>query len=81
MRNLTLFTEDPDVKYPTQDEVWNQFEQIFHSISGLFTYAPVFKDYIYQGLLQLYNDNILYLELRSGLSQVGEYLVWLFTKS
>ncbi|XP_060758822.1 adenosine deaminase 2-A-like isoform X1 [Neoarius graeffei] len=72
IRNLTLFTKDPDVKYPTQDEVWNQFEQVFQSISGLVSYAPVFKEYIYQGLLQLYNDNILYLEMRTDLYQTYE---------
>ncbi|KAG7320182.1 hypothetical protein KOW79_016035 [Hemibagrus wyckioides] len=72
MRNLTLFTEDPDVTYPTQDEVWNRFEQIFTSISGLITYAPVFKDNLYQGFLQLYSDNIMYMELRTGLSQTYE---------
>lgn len=76
MQNLTLFTEDPEVAYPTQDVVWEQFEKKFLAISGLITYASAFKDYFYQGLQELYNDNILYLELRTGLSQVSEILFW-----
>ncbi len=73
MRNLTLFTEDPETSYPTQDAAWDRFEKTFVALSGLITYVPVFKDYIYQGLKELYEDNIMYLELRVGQSKVWDW--------
>ncbi|XP_021177862.2 adenosine deaminase 2-A isoform X1 [Fundulus heteroclitus] len=72
MQHLTLFTEDPDGEYPNQDVVWEKFEKAFIAAAGLVTHAPVLRDYIYQGLEELHKDNIMYLELRSGLSRTYE---------
>ncbi|KAM9376344.1 adenosine deaminase 2-A-like isoform 1-T2 [Pholidichthys leucotaenia] len=73
MDYLMLFTDqDPETVYPSQDVVWERFEQTFGAAWGLVTYAPVFRDYIYQGLSQFYMDNVMYVELRALLPQIYE---------
>ncbi|XP_039664297.1 adenosine deaminase 2-A [Perca fluviatilis] len=76
MGNMTLFTDqDPETVYPSQDVIWDTFEQVFQAAWGLVTYAPVFRDYYYQGLTQFYMDNVMYLELAKAYSTVFSFFV------
>ncbi|XP_041795114.1 adenosine deaminase 2-A [Chelmon rostratus] len=73
MGNLTIFTDqDPETVYPNQEVIWDTFEQAFLAMWGLVTYAPVFRDYYYQGLTEFYTDNVMYLELRALLPELYE---------
>ncbi|XP_007935368.1 adenosine deaminase 2 [Orycteropus afer afer] len=72
LKTFTLVTENPEVTYADQDDIWTKFETIFFTISGLVHYAPVFRDYIIRGLEEFYLDNVIYLELRAMLHPVYE---------
>lgn len=71
LRNLTLMTENPHVTYTDQDAIWAKFETIFFVMGDLVRYAPVFRDYLSQGLEEFYQDNVLYLEIRASLYSVS----------
>ncbi|KAJ8261899.1 hypothetical protein GJAV_G00159750 [Gymnothorax javanicus] len=72
IQNLTLFTDNPEAAYPSQEIVWMKFEETFLAALGLVTYAPVFREYFSEGLRQFYMDNIMYLELRALLPTTYE---------
>ncbi|XP_051911387.1 adenosine deaminase 2-A isoform X2 [Hippocampus zosterae] len=72
MRHFTLVTDDPDAEYPDQNAAWNKFENAFIASAGLVSHAPVLRDSLLQGLHELHQDNVMYLELRNGLSKTYE---------
>ena len=56
--------------YPDINAVWNAFERSLAAPNGIILYAPVFVDYIYQGLQSFYDDNVQYIEIRTSLAAV-----------
>ncbi|KAJ8688306.1 hypothetical protein QAD02_024101, partial [Eretmocerus hayati] len=72
LRRLTMITAKPEQAYPTSDAAWHKFQDIFGFITPMLTYRPVYEDHFYRGLTEFYNDNVLYLELRTTLPTLYE---------
>lgn len=64
---MTMECNDPIIAYSDVNKAWNKFTDIFVFINSLLTYKPVYEDYYLQALKELYEDNVIYLEIRSTL--------------
>ncbi|KAK0093288.1 hypothetical protein PV326_013908 [Microctonus aethiopoides] len=69
---LSMITADPDSVYSNVNIAWTKFMDVFTFITPMLTYKPIYEDHFYQGLKELYEDNVLYLELRSTLPPLYE---------
>lgn len=67
---LSLVVKNPRQVYPNENVIWEKFNKIFATIEPLVTYKPVFQEYFYQVLQELYDDNVMYLEFRGYLPHV-----------
>lgn len=66
-KHFTIVTDsveeqNADIKY-----TWDKFEKVHKTIKGLIGYKPVREKFIYAALKNFYEDNIIYIEIRSGL--------------
>ena len=69
-----MVVDDPAAAYPDINSVWNKFMDYFTKVESLILYAPVFEDYLWEGLRQFREDNVQYLEIRGLLPKVGHHL-------
>ena len=67
-----LNSSAPKTDYDNENAAWGKFTRIFEFITPMLLYRHVFVDHYYQGLQEQYDDNVLYLELRSTLPPVYE---------
>ncbi|KAJ3664239.1 hypothetical protein Zmor_008423 [Zophobas morio] len=59
LEQLTL-TQD----FPSIETAWTKFKRIFTTTYDLYSYKPVFQEYIQRVLQELYDDNVMYTELK-----------------
>ncbi|KAG5897485.1 hypothetical protein JTB14_031109 [Gonioctena quinquepunctata] len=63
-KQLSLVVENPRETYPTPIAVWGPFKKIFTTEYDLISYVPFFREYIHQLLKELYDDKVMYTEIR-----------------
>ncbi|XP_047999194.1 adenosine deaminase 2-like [Leguminivora glycinivorella] len=70
--HFTLGPEDNMGFNTNVNEAWKEFNKVYHTIKSLINYRPVREKMFYQALKDFYNDNVMYIEIRSGLSSLYE---------
>lgn len=67
---LTLVVGNPKQNYQNDCDVWNAFIGNFIAVQDLIGYKPIWEEYFYQSLKELYEDNVRYLEFRGVLPEI-----------
>ncbi|XP_033208164.1 adenosine deaminase 2-like [Belonocnema kinseyi] len=70
LEEMTMMTDNPAKAYPDGDAAWAKFQSLFSFLFPFITYKPVFEDYFNQLLQEIYDDKVLYLELRTVLPDI-----------
>ncbi|KAJ0181492.1 hypothetical protein K1T71_003577 [Dendrolimus kikuchii] len=71
-RHFTLVTDSIEEQNADINYIWDKFNKIHKTIKGLIGYRPVREKFIHAALKKFYEDNIMYIEIRSGLQKLYE---------
>ena len=72
-KELSMFNSSRSkTTYENGNDAWIKANRIFEFLLPLLTYRPVWEDYYYHGLKEQYEDNVLYVEIRSTLPSLYE---------
>ncbi|XP_049879499.1 adenosine deaminase 2-like [Pectinophora gossypiella] len=71
-KRFTLYCRDQKDIDTDINAVWNHFDSIHSITKPLITYRPVREKYIYESLKRFYDDNVMYIEMRSGFHRLYE---------
>lgn len=71
-KHFTLFTEDDAIRSADINTIWQRFDKVYYILRPLLGYRPVREKYFYDALKKFYEDNIMYIEIRSGLHSLYE---------
>ena len=65
-----MIVDHPELAYRDQNMAWKHFLGVTRTIFSLIVYAPIFRDYCRKMLMELYEDNVQYAEIRAVMPQV-----------
>ncbi|XP_005185572.2 adenosine deaminase 2 [Musca domestica] len=67
---INLYTPMPELEYPTITRVWTRFQNMFSTMSDVLLYLPAYRAYHWQMLQEMYDDNIMYSEVRMNMYEL-----------
>ncbi|XP_068152754.1 adenosine deaminase 2 [Drosophila tropicalis] len=79
-RLFNLYTPVPELEYPTITSVWSKFQDMFDTLGDAISFLPAFRAYHWQMMEELYNDNVMYAEVRTSLKELYDASGRTFTR-
>ena len=73
---MTILVDDPVKEHANQSLLWEKFAGAFGTINGAVCFDKVIIDYYKQALLEFYEDNTQYLEIRTVLPEVAITVIY-----
>nr|XP_031844347.1 adenosine deaminase 2-like [Nomia melanderi] len=70
---LTMDCGNAVSTYSNLEQAWSKFNDIFNFIHPMVTFKPVYEDHFLTALQELYEDNVMYLEVRSTLPTLYDF--------